>query len=194
MNRYYQNLLFAERRDSFSKRRGGKSIYYYAILLITAFCISWVPTVLAAEFDKAGVLAIDPQFDFASNFSESLAKVGVRGARIDETKYGYIDKSGKYVNNPQLEKAEPFKNGLALMATGGEWGYIDKAEKYVYKRQVQPAAPARVSDDQLTARPSASPESAPDRQVAAPKEQAVESYSCEEGLTHHDALGFVGLE
>ncbi len=49
---------------------------------------------ISLEGDKKGKVIINPQFDFAWNFSEGLAYVGTGG------KYGYIDNTGKYVWNP----------------------------------------------------------------------------------------------
>ncbi|KKK56337.1 hypothetical protein LCGC14_3065540, partial [marine sediment metagenome] len=86
--------------------------------------------------DKTGQVVIEPQFDFADEFSEGLACVGVRG-RIDSTekdvvtrrrsptdefiginrsyftKYGFIDRSGKIIVEPKFDHAESFSEGLA---------------------------------------------------------------------------------
>lgn len=61
-------------------------------------------------------------------FSEGLACVDIDG------KYGYIDKTGKIVIEPQFSRAENFSNGLALFSDGkGGLGYIDKKGKVVIK-------------------------------------------------------------
>src|ERR1039458_9956106 len=52
----------------------------------------------------------------------------------DESKYGYIDESGKFVVNPQFDYALDFSGGLAPVCMGDcgyrpvaprKWGYID---------------------------------------------------------------------
>lgn len=39
---------------------------------------------------------------------------------------GFIDKTGKFVIEPQFERAVPFKNGVAGIEKGGRHGLIDK--------------------------------------------------------------------
>jgi hypothetical protein len=50
-------------------------------------------------------------------------------------KWGYIDKTGKYVINAQFEDANRFSDGLAPVKLGGKYGYIDKTGKYVISAQ-----------------------------------------------------------
>ena len=75
-------------------------------------------------------------FDSASYFSEGLVAVRIGG---DAGKYGWIDKTGKYVINPQFDYATGFLEGLACVRIGdrntGKYGYIDKTGKYVIKPQ-----------------------------------------------------------
>ena len=58
-------------------------------------------------------------------------------------KYGYIDKTGTYVINPQFEDATHFSEGLAAVkirsGSTGKWGYIDKAGKIVINPQFDDA-------------------------------------------------------
>ncbi len=59
---------------------------------------------------------------------------------IDIGKYGYIDKSGKIVINPQFEEAYDFsKEGLALVKLSDKYGYIDKSGKIVINPQFEDA-------------------------------------------------------
>lgn len=74
---------------------------------------------------------------------EGLFPVKVSG------KYGYIDKTGKLVINPQFDAAWGFAEGLALVGigerdtttftlglkAGGKYGFIDKTGKYVINPQ-----------------------------------------------------------
>src|SRR5271167_2353154 len=89
--------------------------------------------------DKAGKLAITPQFDKVEDFREGLAAVclGKCGfdSKPDESRYGYIDQSGKYVVNPTYDHVHPFSEGLAAVCSGDcwwgatkgrKWGFIDK--------------------------------------------------------------------
>jgi hypothetical protein len=47
-------------------------------------------------------------------------------------KWGYIDKTGKYIINPQFDEAMGFNEGLASVRIGDKWGYIDKNGKFVW--------------------------------------------------------------
>jgi hypothetical protein len=47
--------------------------------------------------------------------------------------WGYIDKTGKLVINPQFAGASSFSEGLALVWVGAKAGYIDKAGKFVWE-------------------------------------------------------------
>ena len=92
--------------------------------------------------DKAGRIAIQPQFDFADSFSEGLAlvKIGNSGQQA-APEYGYINRSGQVVIQPQFRDASPFSEGLAqvrfLNEDGKGWhcGYIDKRGELVIQPQ-----------------------------------------------------------
>ena len=64
-------------------------------------------------------------------FHEGLAAV-----RVSE-KWGFIDKNGNMVINPEYDKAELFSEGLAAVALNGKWGYIDRAGRWVVKPQYE---------------------------------------------------------
>ena len=49
-----------------------------------------------------------------------------------EDRYGFIDRSGRFVIEPQFEEARNFcGNGLARARMSGKWGFIDRSGKYV---------------------------------------------------------------
>ena len=87
--------------------------------------------------DKNGKVVIDFKYDFASEFSEGLARVK-KGE-----KYGYIDKNGNVVIDFIYDDADNFSDGLARVkqvikydsdknAENKEmWKYIDKDGKVV---------------------------------------------------------------
>jgi len=54
------------------------------------------------------------------------------GTSEEETKWGFIDKAGKFVINPQFDEAMSFNDGLARVKLGRKIGYIDATGKYVW--------------------------------------------------------------
>ena len=67
----------------------------------------------------------DESFEDANAFSEGLASVKING------KYGFIDKSGNIVINPNFEDANAFSEGLAYVKINGKYGFIDKSGNIV---------------------------------------------------------------
>ncbi len=63
--------------------------------------------------DRSGKFVIEPNFEFATPFSEGLAVV-----KVKDGKSGYIDKTGKFVIEPQFDMASPFRSGVAFTETG----------------------------------------------------------------------------
>lgn len=86
--------------------------------------------------DGSGSVVINPQFEYASKFSEGLASV-----RISAGREGYIDKRGSLVISPTFAAAWDFSGGLAAAArasqSGGDpkWGFIDKRGSFVIPPQ-----------------------------------------------------------
>jgi hypothetical protein len=80
--------------------------------------------------DKTGEMVISPQFDYAADFSEGLAVVGI-GEQESTRRYGYIDKTGAFVVNPQYGFAYEFSEGLAEVQVNNKFGYIDRTGKMV---------------------------------------------------------------
>lgn len=102
--------------------------------------------------DSTGKFAISPSYSHAKPFSQGLApakdkvllsevnsRLGIysydvpdyEGNSVDPTqtwveRYGFIDKTGRFVIPPTFEDAYGFSNGLAAVEiTSGEWGYVD---------------------------------------------------------------------
>lgn len=61
--------------------------------------------------------------------SDGLAAIKENG------KWGYIDKDGKIVIEPQFEEAHSFLNGYAAVKTHGKWGYINEKGKLVIEEK-----------------------------------------------------------
>ena len=59
-------------------------------------------------------------------FKEDLAHVRL------SRRWGYIDRNGKFVINPQFDEAGPFENGLARVKLSRRTGYIDHSGHYVW--------------------------------------------------------------
>lgn len=80
---------------------------------------------------QSGKVVIKPVYDFAQPFfysssrGKSLAYVSVRG------KYGYIDKDGNMVIEPQFDGADTFNDGLAKVVVNGRHGFIDRTGRLV---------------------------------------------------------------
>jgi hypothetical protein len=84
--------------------------------------------------DKAGHVAIKPQFDQAADFHEGMAYFMNKRDNAPDRR-GYINKTGKVVIKPQFEDARDFSEGLAPVMIGGKWGYINRAGKVVIAPQ-----------------------------------------------------------
>jgi len=69
----------------------------------------------------------DKHFELIRVFSEGMAPVRIDG------KWGYIDKTGNTVINPQFEEANAFHEDLAAVKQNGKWGYIDKTGNIAIK-------------------------------------------------------------
>jgi hypothetical protein len=57
------------------------------------------------------------------------------GSDPSDYRWGYVDTSGKWVVQPQFDKAEFFSEGLAPVDLDGKWGYIDGAGSLVIQPQ-----------------------------------------------------------
>jgi WG containing repeat len=99
-----------------------------------------------AFIDRTGKLSISapPEVDIEGGFSEGLVVVKLKQKDpLEQSKYGYMDKTGKLVITPQFEIAFNFSEGLALVKTDADkpFQYIDTAGKPVIKVDFDPASP-----------------------------------------------------
>lgn len=108
------------------------------VILELMVCLLWTDNVLAQGFivtkdDETGkygykangIWIIEPEYDLAEAFSESMAVVRKEG------KYGYIDVSGRLVIPIKYQDAGAFSAGLAPVCLYGKYGYVDKSGKLV---------------------------------------------------------------
>ncbi|MCQ2299631.1 MAG: WG repeat-containing protein [Bacteroidales bacterium] len=95
-------------------------------------------------YTQEGTLAIAPQYDAASTFSEELA---VATGMVDSTTrlYGYIDKRGTFVIKPQYDYANPFYNGHAIVKQYERYGMITKKNKVVVPIKYENISPMEPS-------------------------------------------------
>lgn len=99
-------------------RINGKCGYWMKYLLIVVMMIlssacNKNDTSRVKKLDNSEIRvvpAIEPQFKYASVFSDGLAAVCVGN---EDCKWGYIDKNGKFVINPRFNDANRFENGFA---------------------------------------------------------------------------------
>lgn len=75
--------------------------------------------------DKTGTEVIPCQFDYASDFSEGLARVEINDMN------GFVDKTGKMVIPCKYKSADDFSEGLATVYINDKSGFIDKSGKVV---------------------------------------------------------------
>jgi hypothetical protein len=67
----------------------------------------------------------ETKFDNVNNFSDGFACV-----RLGD-KWGFIDKSGKYLVEPKFDYVYCFNESFAGVRLVDKWGFIDKSGKYV---------------------------------------------------------------
>ena len=89
-------------------------------------------SVLCAVLILLGVLIIKP---FGRKKANNLFNCGLCVVK-DGKKWGYIDKNGTYVINPQFDWADSFaENGLAVVEVDDKYGCINKKGNYVINPQ-----------------------------------------------------------
>ncbi len=86
--------------------------------------------------DTSGKMKIEPQFDYASSFSEGLALVAMgagsgefitlTGEMAGSQGSGYIDERGRLAIDLKFEMAGDFSDGLAVFRENGRYGFINR--------------------------------------------------------------------
>ena len=95
--------------------------------------------------DSTGKLAIEPQYNDASAFSDGLAYVQI--ADEPEKLWAFVDPKGRrIINISKIDVALNFSEGLSAVFIGdnsgnGTFGYIDKTGAFVIKPQFRDAKP-----------------------------------------------------
>ena len=80
-------------------------------------------------YDNSQIYLYDSLIKDIENDNERYIAERLNGVEsLDDylTKYGYVDKKGKVVIEPQYENAKSFSHGLAGVCVNGKWGFIDK--------------------------------------------------------------------
>lgn len=95
-----------------------------AILIFSA-AVSGFSQLFAGDLDDLYLFwLVKPRFDDVSNFNEGLAAVKING------KWGFINKKGKVIIEPQFENPISYRigfhEGLAAVRRDKKWGFIDK--------------------------------------------------------------------
>lgn len=141
-----------------------KKIFAASILSVLAVVIaSGTDGIQAAGKDNV-IWLVKPQYSYASNFFEGVGTVQKDGKYRDinrngeevktvfyeglgrafsekNGKYGYVDKSGKFVIEPQFSSADRFRGGLArvsvVFVVGNlrmeKWGFINREGVFINK-------------------------------------------------------------
>lgn len=84
-----------------------------------------------------GVIVIEPQFDdLPDSFSEGLVRIAKYDRDINsfkpgesisvKSKFGYADREGNIIIEPQYRHADHFSEGLAAVGIDGKSGYINR--------------------------------------------------------------------
>ena len=84
------------------------------------------------------------EFEAETQISKrGVSSEGLSAVMFDTGKWGYIDKTGKIVIQPQFSYVEAFSDGLAAVKIHDnddeKWGYIDKTGKIVIQPQFSQA-------------------------------------------------------
>ena len=100
-----------------------------ALMLIMLSCVQKVKTNETKMETDGSVIAVK---------SEKSEKLSLYLVNIDG-KWGYIDKMGKIIIDPQFDEALEFSEGLAVVKTNDKYVYIDITGKHIINQQCNSA-------------------------------------------------------
>jgi hypothetical protein len=76
--------------------------------------------------NKKGDTAFAGTFNYAGDFVEGRAVVGIGNCSEDSCKYGVIDKRGKFVVPPVYDEVDDLSEGFYAVAMGEKYGFLDR--------------------------------------------------------------------
>lgn len=87
--------------------------------------------------DSTGQIIIEPQFDdIPGNFKEGIVRIakfdkdpalyGSDGIFITGSRFGYADRDGNIIIEPQYRQADDFSEGVAAVMLKDKYGYINR--------------------------------------------------------------------
>lgn len=85
--------------------------------------------------NKTGQLVFTVQYPNVQHYELRNFSDGLAAVRMDFEKTGFIDKTGKFVIEPQPHEMSDFSEGLASIHVTGKYGFIDKTGKIVIEPQ-----------------------------------------------------------
>jgi hypothetical protein len=90
-----------------------------------------VPALRYMYIDRGGQVVIDgSKYQSVRSFSEGLAAV-----HSANQGWGFIDKTGSMIIQPQFADVRDFSEGMASVQIGGSWGVIDKTGRVIIAPQ-----------------------------------------------------------
>lgn len=81
--------------------------------------------------EAGGLLCLLPSNFEIYNQVFSEGKIGFSDKSKSSHKYGYLDKNGKVIIQPQFDNVKPFRNGMAIVKLDGKYGAINAQGKLV---------------------------------------------------------------
>jgi hypothetical protein len=90
--------------------------------------------------NKDGDVFIQRSFDattspFSSGLAEARAQPAWDGGKWIQGNYGYVDKLGRWVIEPQFSHSRPFRGKLACVQKDGTMMYIDRTGRIIWPRE-----------------------------------------------------------
>ena len=101
-------------------------------MVVGAFVLVLAAVLIAGALWLASGGALQKKYNlYLAIVDESVAGLNLNAPVKYNGKWGYIDKTGKFVIEPKFEGAYPFSEGLAMVKVGKAVGYIDKTGRYI---------------------------------------------------------------